>query len=1242
MTSPHPAQRVPGQHAGFFSLRPLTEAQSLLRGYMDYAKQKQLAADGSPIFRIDAGFPAVAIADHAAASFYFGAPTTVLRREDKRRLGPGKATPALVGSAHPTVLSTGARHRAARAFTDAILALREDALLPALERVLAEHIDRWSRLDAFDLFEELKRFYSTLAFEWLFDCRAEADDTSLWADNAFTIGLDAAAAKAMAAAVVPRCPRAAIAATGRICSVIEASPLFPRYVALAEEHGVPREDLAQFLNFLAMVNAAGAPLLTSYPSVPRYAVDTPLRESLVEALAGTETAGDLLANEWLDCVFHEMMRHYAQPRVFYKEAVVDFALPTSSGVSYQIRAGERVMVFITLANGDPAVFSDPEAFDPSRFARDPSLKEKVILYGTVSGSENPYGCAAAATGQAELIWKYVNATLVRDCVWELVQSPDISVNHYNLVAPTDLQVTGFRRRADTVAEVDDGGLARDFRVATRAVWGLDVSFPRDEYFRIYGLYKQSLLGDVQGTAPSKLQAKLRLKWDAWSSVSGLTRDEAKREYTERVRALKPSLFAPDPDTTTTDTASVGPMLLEHLDASTQPAEGQDTLRLTISTGAPPRIGLKVSLVLRGERGEVTTPWFVVPGSASTPIRGGVLPWSARAEARASASVDVPHAPIGRPWVVEVRTAPLDGAQPDDHWILDEIFVTDPIAEASWTFPCWEAIPARCARRILFDGGGHLPQDNAAQLAAHRLEELAQRRTIYRWAHADDRQIPGFSRFDGHDSFPVEERFFEKQNLGELSTLFSAELSGAPESVTSLEEYGELLERWGGLPWVGQEGRWRSDDELGRNFLQGSHCTFIRRATALPAAFNGDRGVSVGERTLGALLDAGELFVADYALLDGLQPQDGVILRAPIALLWSDRATGALRPVAIQIDRDPDAPVFTPDDSDTDWLLAKLWVRMADTSLQQIGSHFLLTHALLEATSVATRRQLSSAHPVFKLLVPHMQNTIGITTLARKYLLSEGGLVDRYMGAGGGSQFELMERVYQNTSIWRAMHFPTDLADRGVDDAEALPNYPYRDDGWLFWEALDRYTAAILAPYYPDDASVCADTELQAWIGELRDEGFPDSDLPRALDTRAALQRMLVSLLFTAVVTHATMNYHQYETYSFVPNSPALMERPPPRVRGAATEQTVLETLPSKQAARGIISTVVALSRRWDEDIPLGQDPRRLFTAPAARLARADLLRTLRQIEETVDARNAERPVPFEVLKPSRMTHGLCL
>eukprot|EP01102_Stenamoeba_stenopodia_P020502 TRINITY_DN800_c0_g1_i1.p1 TRINITY_DN800_c0_g1~~TRINITY_DN800_c0_g1_i1.p1 ORF type:complete len:101 (-),score=38.62 TRINITY_DN800_c0_g1_i1:86-388(-) len=58
----------------------------------------------------------------------------------------------------------------------------------------------------------------------------------------------------------------------------------------------------------------------------------------------------------------------------------------------------------------------------------------------------------------------------------------------------------------------------------------------DEKLAFYKFYKQATEGDVQGAQPWAVQFEARAKWDAWNSVKGMSKDEAKQKYIDLVAA----------------------------------------------------------------------------------------------------------------------------------------------------------------------------------------------------------------------------------------------------------------------------------------------------------------------------------------------------------------------------------------------------------------------------------------------------------------------------------------------------------------------------------------------------------------------------------------------------------------------------------------------------------------------------------------------------------------------------------
>ena len=55
--------------------------------------------------------------------------------------------------------------------------------------------------------------------------------------------------------------------------------------------------------------------------------------------------------------------------------------------------------------------------------------------------------------------------------------------------------------------------------------------------KVYAYYKQATEGDISGKRPSALRFRDRVKFDAWSSISGMRKEDAEAAYIELVNNL---------------------------------------------------------------------------------------------------------------------------------------------------------------------------------------------------------------------------------------------------------------------------------------------------------------------------------------------------------------------------------------------------------------------------------------------------------------------------------------------------------------------------------------------------------------------------------------------------------------------------------------------------------------------------------------------------------------------------------
>ncbi|KAF9601202.1 hypothetical protein IFM89_017387 [Coptis chinensis] len=340
------------------------------------------------------------------------------------------------------------------------------------------------------------------------------------------------------------------------------------------------------------------------------------------------------------------------------------------------------------------------------------------------------------------------------------------------------------------------------------------------------------------------------------------------------------------------------------------------------------------------------------------------------------------------------------------------------------------------------------------------------------------------------------------------------------------------------------------------------------------------GMSVDEA-----IENNRLFILDFH--DLLLPFIKKINSLPGRKSYASRTVffynkGVLHPIAIELSVPPtpsssiNKRVYTHGHDATKywiWKLAKAHVCSNDAGVHQLVNHWLRTHACMEPYIIATHRQLSAMHPIYKLLHPHMRYTLEINAVARQNLINGGGIIEECFSPGKYAM-ELSSAAYK--SMWRfdmealpadlirsPMHeAPTsvesgegrmqcytcvtrgvsttvnnDLRGVGVEDSSMpggvrllIEDYPYAADGLLVWSAIKDWVEAYVAHFYLEHNSVSSDVELQAWWDEIKNKGHYDKQnetwWPK-LQTKKDLSGILTTMVWIASGQHAAINFGQY-------------------------------------------------------------------------------------------------------------------
>ena len=471
-------------------------------------------------------------------------------------------------------------------------------------------------------------------------------------------------------------------------------------------------------------------------------------------------------------------------------------------------------------------------------------------------------------------------------------------------------------------------------------------------------------------------------------------------------------------------------------------------------------------------------------------------------------------------------------------------------------------------------------------------------------------------------------------------LGASPISGRLES---LEEFNNLFRRIG-LPPINKD--YTDNRVFAETRLAGPNPVMLRRVTRLDDRF------PVTDQLLHGVLDGdsldaagaeGRMYLADYAMLKGMEngsfPNTQKYVYAPLALFIADKASGRLKPTAIQCTQEPgpDSPIFTPDDQ-YGWVIAKTIVEVADGNYHEAVSHLGRTHLFIEPFVVATYRQLAASHPIAILLQPHFEGTLRINEFARRDLIKDRGPVDQMLGGSITATRALTVNGVLNYSFNESM-LPFDLASRGVDDLTLLPNYPYRDDSLLYWTAIRKWVSDYLALYYQSDADLHADQELAAWFRELSSAsggrvkglGRPDGV------TRSYLVDVISHIIFTSSVQHAAVNFPQYDVMSYVPYMPLAGYQPAPTRKEGLTLADYLAMLPPAETA--LLQVHLGYFLGSVHYTTLGKYPIWHFPDHRVNGPQAEFVSALDGIGKTIEVRNAHRR-PYNTLAPSGIPQSI--
>lgn len=80
-------------------------------------------------------------------------------------------------------------------------------------------------------------------------------------------------------------------------------------------------------------------------------------------------------------------------------------------------------------------------------------------------------------------------------------------------------------------------LTEQFEAASKDVKNLTSRPSNEQLLNLYSLYKQGTEGDVHGSKPGMFDFKAAAKYNAWSKLKGMDKEEAMTKYVDLVQQL---------------------------------------------------------------------------------------------------------------------------------------------------------------------------------------------------------------------------------------------------------------------------------------------------------------------------------------------------------------------------------------------------------------------------------------------------------------------------------------------------------------------------------------------------------------------------------------------------------------------------------------------------------------------------------------------------------------------------------
>jgi Lipoxygenase len=204
--------------------------------------------------------------------------------------------------------------------------------------------------------------------------------------------------------------------------------------------------------------------------------------------------------------------------------------------------------------------------------------------------------------------------------------------------------------------------------------------------------------------------------------------------------------------------------------------------------------------------------------------------------------------------------------------------------------------------------------------------------------------------------------------------------------------------------------------------------------------------------------------------------------------------------------------------DSDWDLAQKIALCAATTHVSLVRHFNGVHLAAGAPfAIATRNNLPAAHPLRRLLWPHMYGTEYSNQIVTKGQMARGGDFETTFSFTHRGMCKLFAETYEQYDI-TVLDPERDAEQRGINDAGF--DTPALSNRRALFDVMHTHALRYLRCYYDTDDKLASDPSVENWIAEL------NSLIPNGIHTLLgdeitieSVARLIAAFIYMATVEH---------------------------------------------------------------------------------------------------------------------------